>query len=582
MAIGDIYYDKTVLILRGDTFTDLSRYKHKISPIGAAAITTGHGSATQTTSAILCGVNTNGNTGELDTVVIRGVTLEDLGTGDYTIEIAFYIGTHNATSGTLLEWGIRDASLTSISSFDVGVSSDQFHIESINGTDVSSVLTSSVAGEFATSQWHYVTIIRDATSTRIYKGTTLLISSTNHNGRVVSGNTDRTLSLARSSALTTYNVYGQSTYFGGLRITKAARPAPTTATFSLFPTYAAQIIGTINTTAALYGWDNSTCYPDFSIATPAGSVPLDLSVGKIGIFDSNSVIPLTAETINGFATYKATFNGSMKYILSAQYDKIFSQDFTIEAWIYPTNLTGYRNIIGGGSGQLALGCNGTTLECGRYGIAGIAAGGTLSLNTWQKVAVTRIGNLFTLYINNVSVGSGTYALSIVTTGLATIGWDVNNTAGLGFIGSMAEILISTVGKTSFAPLTAKYPTSVAAITSPITKWTVTGISPTSLLATTTVDTSVSSIYTLNCPSIEPYTLTCAPKVDGTWKATTAYALGYLVVGTVPDILYVCTTAGTSSSTEPVFTNSTYTDGTVVWTKVGNLLTPESLGTRIPS
>lgn len=58
-----------------------------------------------------------------------------------------------------------------------------------------------------------------------------------------------------------------------------------------------------------------------------------------------------------------------------------------------------------------------------------------------------------------------------------------------------------------------------------------------------------------------------------WEATTSYSVGDCVEPVTPDgFRYRCTTAGTSDTTEPVWSGmggigSTIVDGTVVWTKV---------------
>ncbi|RKZ11306.1 hypothetical protein DRQ32_06245, partial [bacterium] len=61
-----------------------------------------------------------------------------------------------------------------------------------------------------------------------------------------------------------------------------------------------------------------------------------------------------------------------------------------------------------------------------------------------------------------------------------------------------------------------------------------------------------------------------PGVVGTWTASTAYALGAWVKPTSPSLsprLMICTTAGTTDSTEPTWpaAGSTVTDNAAVWT-----------------
>lgn len=74
------------------------------------------------------------------------------------------------------------------------------------------------------------------------------------------------------------------------------------------------------------------------------------------------------------------------------------------------------------------------------------------------------------------------------------------------------------------------------------------------------------------PGVDSVTLTPTDSLAD-WKASTAYSLGALVEPTTPNTYkYVCTTAGTSDSSEPTWPTtplgSTVTDGTAVWTLVG--------------
>lgn len=73
------------------------------------------------------------------------------------------------------------------------------------------------------------------------------------------------------------------------------------------------------------------------------------------------------------------------------------------------------------------------------------------------------------------------------------------------------------------------------------------------------------------PGVDQITITPTYLIDD-WVASTAYALGDVVIPTTPDgYRYECTTAGTSDSTEPSWPGagigSTVADNTVVWTLV---------------
>jgi len=74
------------------------------------------------------------------------------------------------------------------------------------------------------------------------------------------------------------------------------------------------------------------------------------------------------------------------------------------------------------------------------------------------------------------------------------------------------------------------------------------------------------------PGVADIVLTPTNSLDE-WVLSTAYSLGKLIEPITPNTyVYECTTAGTSSGSEPTFPTSaigdTVTDGTVVWTMVG--------------
>lgn len=340
-------------------------------------------------------------------------------------------------------------------------------------------------------------------------------------------------------------------------------------------------------------WDKVVSYPDFGngrVGFPA--IPDELAPNNKGgycIVDSPTIVPVAATT-TPFNTFKASFAGSDAFNTgSALYDAFVRNNFTYEAWVFPTNVTGIHMLFGGGTNQLSIYLSDSRVVVGDLNTTTLVAGvlGSVPINTWTKVAVTRINNVLRIYINNVlNATSSTISTGLVTTGLYRHGRSYLNTYA--FLGSLAEILITAEGKTTFTSLATSYPRYAAQVIGTITEslnitsWTITGVSSTGLSCSTVTS---SSSYTLNCPSLEPYTITCSPTVNGSWTATKTIQSGYFVVATNTDTnsnLYVCTTAGTTGGTEPTFISPTHTDGTVVWTLVGGLVNPISLGTRVPS
>jgi hypothetical protein len=135
----------------------------------------------------------------------------------------------------------------------------------------------------------------------------------------------------------------------------------------------------------------------------------------------------SASTIGG----SGYFDGTGDY-LSVPDNNAFSlgtNNFSIEAWIYPTATGNYPLIFAQYSSAsnsifFSLGNANTNLECYIYGSTNInlVATSAITLNAWQHVAIVRNGNTFTLYRNGISVATNTTSLTITdSTSKVTIG-----------------------------------------------------------------------------------------------------------------------------------------------------------------
>jgi YD repeat-containing protein len=137
-------------------------------------------------------------------------------------------------------------------------------------------------------------------------------------------------------------------------------------------------------------------------------------------------------------------------------------DFTIEAWIYPLSLSSpqYQSIFGGGSGEFIFLLNNTTVEVGRFYIAGIAGGGPVAANTWQHVAVSRTGTTLKVFIGGVQKSSVTDSTNITYAGLPRIGGS-SNAANLAYFNGYMDDLRVTKGvgryTASFTPPALAFP-----------------------------------------------------------------------------------------------------------------------------
>ena len=125
-------------------------------------------------------------------------------------------------------------------------------------------------------------------------------------------------------------------------------------------------------------------------------------------------------TING-ATYTASGKINGGYIFDGTNDKItipddnwFNGDFTFAMWVYPDTKTNDDRIMTQGiTGNLAYLRYQTSFNGIRFALVGsdgaalLDAPNTYVLNAWQYLLVTRSGNDYELFINNVSVATHT-------------------------------------------------------------------------------------------------------------------------------------------------------------------------------
>ena len=188
-------------------------------------------------------------------------------------------------------------------------------------------------------------------------------------------------------------------------------------------------------TAPLYGTD-----PVSGIdGTTVGDPKLHIGTGKdLRVHDKSQTVPylnmdgtgLSGEgTIAKFGGNSMKFNGVGRYIIPAEtrttgYDgdlfNLFDEDaFTIEAWIYVTDNTGYNTIFHTGSGtvsdpsftQWAAQPTGE-LNYYRSSTKVIASNQSeISNNTWHHVALTGDGGTLRLFIDGVLKNTVTNAAS---------------------------------------------------------------------------------------------------------------------------------------------------------------------------
>jgi len=147
-----------------------------------------------------------------------------------------------------------------------------------------------------------------------------------------------------------------------------------------------------------------------------------------------------------FGTSSLLLDGTGDYLqTTSSSDFVFSDDFTVETWIYPTSLTGNHTIFTLGietAGRYTCLVNSSGQLVGNfYGGSNTTFGGSIGINSWTHVALVRSGSIITAYVNGTALGTTeTNSLTINNTGQFRIG--VNSSAVSGFIGYIDELRIS--------------------------------------------------------------------------------------------------------------------------------------------
>lgn len=179
------------------------------------------------------------------------------------------------------------------------------------------------------------------------------------------------------------------------------------------------------------GADNSTTITDSKGAT----------ITRHG----NSKISTTQSKFGSGALFLDGAGDYLSFPYSSFTDICSGDDFRLELFFYPLSLTNTRSIIGQwkqvtGSGGFLLQTIGTSLSFsfGAFSeTSALLTGGTLTVNTWHHIAVTKIGSKFTLWLNGIAVASAaTFNSRVLTSVSYSIGNYYNNSGILGASGNV--------------------------------------------------------------------------------------------------------------------------------------------------
>jgi len=256
-----------------------------------------------------------------------------------------------------------------------------------NNSATTGAITTSAT--LAANQWYHVALTRSGT------GITLWFNGTSVGTSTLSGNIGTvTDAVWIGNGGSTDYVQG---YISNVRIIKGTGLYTTTFTPSTTP------LTPITNTSLL------TCQSNRII----DNSPNSFTITKNGDTSVQALSPFGSVPEATPISYSNYFDGTGDYLSIAQYTPfLFSGgNFTIECWIYPMTAGTERGIVNNWNGGGAFSWRITTGTVLQFIYTGAASGiqtntftgsTTISANVWTHVALVRVGNTLTFYINGVA------------------------------------------------------------------------------------------------------------------------------------------------------------------------------------
>lgn len=330
------------------------------------------------------------------------------GTGDFTLECWVYW-----VSGTDGFIWTQTVSGTNYFMLTFGSSTANF-IATLSGGGTPGI--SGPANSFFSNVWNHVAVTRSNGTVRVFVNG---VSGTPGSNTTDLSNVSYVPTIGRYAHTAAFGIW--TGYISNLRYVKG------TAVYTANFTPSTTPLTAIPNTSLLTNFTNAAIY--------------DATVQNVITTVGDAKTDTTTKQWSPSSTF---LNGSANYLtMPATPQWAMSGDWTLEAWIYPTTVSGVqiiintRNLSAVTSPVMYL--NGSSLVIDT-GAAPVISAGTISINSWQYVAATRSGNSWKLFIGGSQVGiTTTNTTSYSTAYGCAIG---RSSAGENFNGYIQDVRVT--------------------------------------------------------------------------------------------------------------------------------------------
>jgi hypothetical protein len=429
ITVGDTYFNRTTLAINGDVNTFVNDASTNSFPITING---------DTKPSAFSPYNTNwsnffNGSSRLDVATSAAFAT---GTGSFTVEAWVYVisGTTSG-DGYLSSWTNNTGNGFSIGGY---VSGGNYLINFSIGTGASANVALSSA--ITLNTWHHVAGVRDGSTMTLYiDGVAVSTTST-------SRSIDRTVcSIGSIYGADVGGGYYLNGYVSNIRfVSSAVYTSNFTPSTSPLTAIANTQLLTAQSNRLI---DNST--NAFTI-TKNG----DVNVRSFGPFTETDVTTGSGY-FDGTGDYLTITNGSGL--------QVESSDFTVELWYYNLGATNrdlvslganasfyaYMRLYFTGASQLGIlmSQNGTTWAVNNSNV------GTVSVNAWTHIAVSRSGTTIKVFVNGVESASISLTGALMSTGTNHYVGYISNTATVpnGYITDLRVIKGTSVYTSSFTP-----------------------------------------------------------------------------------------------------------------------------------